>query len=264
MTGEFKMDANHSDEAHYLLRKILTLEAAELAQSHPWMWERDRWRELVFALLTRVINRSDAEIRALTHHMLALDLLDIPSLTKICDEHSQPDFQTPYAQRILEFLQESGVCSEEAQSGLAAICEAALGLEEHYNGKVQHYLRRYGELMLRDLEGVFHFTTLSAEEVQYAFTYWLQNILSMPLSLLDAHLARLCERYNLAPEQLTAAADDLDVNLAFLDDLVQRYGARVMTIQTPPAKHVEAGHRQKTKIPAKPRPKSKAIPKVKR
>ena len=35
--GEFKMDANNGDEAHYLLRKILAFEAPDLPSNHPWI-----------------------------------------------------------------------------------------------------------------------------------------------------------------------------------------------------------------------------------
>ena len=97
--------------------------------------------------------------------MLNLDLIDVATLARIHSGHRGPDFGDAHLQRILELMMESGVSSEQAQRGLAAICEAALGLKDHYNGKVQHYLRNYGELMLQDLNSIFQFSTLSEDEV---------------------------------------------------------------------------------------------------
>jgi hypothetical protein len=57
----------------------------------------------------------------------------------------------------------------------------------------------------QDLGGIFHFTTLSPEEVTYAFTYWFQNVLNMPISLLDANIKAICHQYNFSPEELITA-----------------------------------------------------------
>jgi hypothetical protein len=80
--------------------------------------------------------------------------------------------------------------------------------------------------MLRDLDRIFEFSALTEAEVRYAFTYWLQNVLNMPLSLIDENVRMFCAQHDLEPEQLFAAADELDVNLALVDDVVQLHLTR--------------------------------------
>jgi hypothetical protein len=96
-------------------------------------------------------------------------------------------------------------------------------LEEHYSGKVQYYLRYYGELMLRELEQEFRFSMLNEAEVKRAFTYWLQSVLNMPLLVADEHIDACCKENYLTPEKLFAAADKLNMNVALVGDLVQRH-----------------------------------------
>lgn len=209
-------------EATYLLRKALSLYGAELAISHPWVWEGERWKELVFALLAQVSDLSEDKVRELTDQLDYLDLLDIPALAELCRNRQAPDPNDLLARRILELLQEKGLSLAQAKRGLGAICEAALGLAEHFNGKVQNYLRSYGELMSKEFSRFFLFSTLNASEVQAAFVYWLQNVLNVPMSLLDQNIQLFCQQHGLKPAQLIAAADELDLNLALLDDLVQQ------------------------------------------
>lgn len=217
------MNATKNEEAQYLLRKLLTEEGPGLALNHPWLWEADRWKELVFALLTRVVSLPEDRARELTGNLNDLDLLDVAALANIGQDPKAPDLSNPHARHIIEELQEYGFSPEEARRALATICEAAVGLHKNFGGKVQAYLRSYGELMLREINRTFQFSALKDADVAFAFTYWLQNVLNMPLSLLDSNVLAFCEQHQLTPGQLIEAADDLDLNLAFLDDLVQRY-----------------------------------------
>jgi hypothetical protein len=212
---------SNASEARYLLLRELKSHGGELAVSHPWVWEGERWKELVFALLTQVSDVSEDVVRELTNHLEDLDLLGISALADLVRNRKSPNLDDPLARHIVEVAQEMGFEVEEAQRGVRAICEAALGLEEQFGGKVQNYLRSYGEKMLADAGRIFHFSALSASESRMAFTYWLQNVLNMPVSLLDKNVHLFCEQHGLTPSQLLAAADELDLNLALLDDLVQ-------------------------------------------
>ncbi|MCI5211346.1 MAG: hypothetical protein D3910_21755 [Candidatus Electrothrix sp. ATG2] len=44
------MNTDSLNEAQYGLRKILVLHGQDLTLLHTWVWEGDRWKELVFAL----------------------------------------------------------------------------------------------------------------------------------------------------------------------------------------------------------------------
>ena len=229
--GDSKINQPDHSEAKYLLSKALTVTEEEVVFSHLWMWEVERWKELVFALLTTVTSLPPYDIRKLVESLSDLKLLDIPTLAKLHESLKNHDLDSPYARRILEFLQENDFSLQEAQKGLITICEAAFGLHEHYSGKVQRYLRSYGELILQDLDRIFQFSNLDKAQVKYAFTYWLQNVLNMPLSLCDRSVQTFCQRYGLQLEQLFAAADELDMNLALVDDVVHSYIAKQTTMQ---------------------------------
>lgn len=214
------MNTDSRTKAQYLLRKALTLYGRDVALQHPWMWEADRWQEMVFALLVQVLNSPEGRVRQLVGHLTDLNLLNISALAGICKDGKQPNLTTPLAQQFLDFLQETGFSPAVAERGLTTICHAALVFQSHYGGKLQRYLRSYGELMLKDLDGIFQFSSLTDAEMRDAFTYWFQNTLNMPLSLVDKNLHEYCQAHGLTPAQLIEVADELDLNLAVLDDLV--------------------------------------------
>jgi hypothetical protein len=215
------MAKTDTSEARYLLLRELRSHGEELSMSHPWVWEGERWKELVFAILTQVSDLAEDDARELATELDDLELLDIPALAGLLRNRKSPDLKDPLARHLMEIAQESGLSPEQAKRGAAAICEAALALDEQFGGRVQNYLRGYGETMLRDMERIFHFSALSAPESRLAFAYWLQNVLNMPVSLLDSNVQQFCKQHGLKPSQLIAAADELDLNLAVLDDLVQ-------------------------------------------
>lgn len=203
------------------------------AFNHLWVWEGDRWNELVFALLATITNVSDEKVRELTEKLSNLDLLDVTRLTEICSKggrtglsrllssYNNVDFGHAYAHQIMEELRDYGFSQQEAEQALVTICEAASSLQKSHDGKVQRYLRHYGELMLKEIRDHFQFTALDSDKVQLAFILWFQNVLNMPISLIDDNIKEFCRQYNLQPEQLIKAADELNVNLGLVDDLVK-------------------------------------------
>ena len=96
-------------DAQYLMRKIVALEAAEVAAMHPWLRESDRWNELVFALLTRVADIPEPTLRGVIDAMSSVGLLDVSTLAGIRCGQRGPDIGTPHVRRILEFLEEVGM-----------------------------------------------------------------------------------------------------------------------------------------------------------
>jgi hypothetical protein len=75
-------------------------------------------------------------------------------------------------------------------------------------------------MMLDDVDKLFDVPSSDRSALASAYTYWLQNALSMPLSLVDQTMWTFCEKNGVTPEELIAAADDLNINIAFLDDLI--------------------------------------------
>jgi hypothetical protein len=220
---------NREAEIQYLLRRAVAAEGPSFAWSHLWVSERDRWKELVFALLTHVTSLPHFEIRQLADQLDDAGLLDVSVLAELQQEKGRAAPLGVHARSILECLQEGGFDQEEALRGLDVMCDAALSLQRQFDGKVQRYLRKYGELMLREVEDLFQFTTLDADATRSAFTYWMQNALNMPLPLLDERVRTVCQRLGIEPDELVRAADELGVNVAFLDDVLLSYDARRAT-----------------------------------
>ncbi len=137
---------------------------------------------------------------------------------------SIPKLQSEPVDRLsahfLAFLQEHGFSQQESERLLTIVSEAASALSQQFDGKIQKYLRKYGELMLKEVPALFHFTTINSDQIGHAFTYWFQNVLNMPLSLVDSNIVAFCQDNGFEVANLIAAADRLDVNLALLDDLV--------------------------------------------
>src|SRR5262249_14956232 len=125
-----------------------------------------------------------------------------------------------FANNCLKVLTEAGLSQDEARAGLKVLCETAIGIQDHFSGKVQLYLRSIGERLLNEIFHHFHFSDLKPEDVKYAFTLWLQNVAQLPLSLRDAHLITMCQAEGIVVDDLLTAADELDLNLAFVDDMV--------------------------------------------
>jgi hypothetical protein len=215
-----------NSEAQNLLRKIIVLESSD-STANPWIYENDRWKELIFALLTRIApSLPEVGIRSLIDRMHGAGLLDVKYLARIAALPMKTKLREHQARLIMELLIESAFPEEAAKNGLVAVSEAALGLQSHFDGKVQRYLRSYGEIMLADLKKFFSFSNLSDADVKHSFTYWLQNVLAMPLPLIDESWQISCRHYEIDPIHLIAAADDVGINLAVLDDLLRSYLAK--------------------------------------
>lgn len=214
------MSVEDLTEAQYLLRKLLVLHGRELALSNPWVSEFDRWKELLFALLVQVLDMPEHRVRRIVGDMADLQLLAVPTLAGLCHREHGPDSSAPAAQQVIDFLRENGVSEAAAERALAAMCQAAAGLTEHWGGRIQRYLRHYGEMMLQDLGRTFRFDTIDEAQLHNAFTYWLQNALNMPLSLVNDDLLEYARAIDSTPAALIEAADELDMNLAVLDDLI--------------------------------------------
>ena len=119
------------------------------------------------------------------------------------------------------------------QATVTAICEAAAGFSDHFDGKVQKYLRHYGELMLRQLSESFSFSGLDQAAVRHAFALWFQNVLNMPLPMPDRIAHEACEMLGVEYEPLVKAADDVGVNVALLDNVLRAYWQKEIEMGAP-------------------------------
>jgi hypothetical protein len=189
---------------------------------YQWPWENARWHELAFCIILKFAapRAQVPACRQALNMLVNLNLLHIPDLAKLLKKNSRkPQLNHPDIVLILSILQKMGISIAQARAILTTLCEAAHALQKNHSGKVQRYLRHYGEQMLREIKKHFAFTCMSDERLHDIFTLWLQNVLNMPIGLNDAAIQSLCKRCHATVQDLSEVADDLDINIALLDDM---------------------------------------------
>jgi hypothetical protein len=154
-----------------------------------------------------------------------LGLLNIGQLAEVSGFSTHEELVGPFANRFVKVLIESGFSHAEALAGLKVLREAAVSIRDHYGGKLQLCLRSVGERFLAEIGESFPFSELKTEEAKHAFTLWLQNVAHLPLSLRDRSLVAMCQAEGIEVDDLLTAADELDLNLAFVDDMVHHWQA---------------------------------------
>lgn len=209
------------DEIAFQLRKAILEFSDEVAESHRWLWEVERWKELVFSLLSRALPVNSTVIRRAIATLGSLGLLDINA------ELTGPDHAIRQ-NRLIGTLVDLGWTEDDAVRAFSIVREAAQGIEKHFGGKTQLVLRKYAELMIVELSTTFALTSLDEAATRDALTLWLQNVADLPVSLRTPELTEFCERHGVDAPAVIRVADSLDVNLAFLDDILASH-ARATT-----------------------------------
>jgi len=197
-------------------------EAFSLApEQYQWPLETERWHELAFCLLYRIgqPHLQAEEARRIVEILAELDLLEVEELASWMGAGGEVDHNQPDAQWVLGLLGYFGLPLEKATVALSTWCQAAQTLQQGFGGKLQRYLRQYGQQMVDDMQQRFRFTQIDDADARQAFTHWLQNVLNMPLALMEPAVEQLCEALELTPEEWVTLADELDLNLALLDDM---------------------------------------------
>ncbi|MEP6754601.1 MAG: hypothetical protein ABJA67_03785 [Chthonomonadales bacterium] len=196
--------------AEELLGGLVEQYGAELVGQHRWFDERDRWLELVHAILSQITAQPEPKVRAAVEEISHRGLLDQPVTVQRADVGVQ----------LVAALQSHGLTAQEADTGLQALRAVVSTLERDYGGKCQIYLRYCFEQMADHMQAVFPIPSLNAGQVRHAVRFWLQNSLSAPLTLEHPEALEFCADHGVAWGDLIAAADRADIHFALLDDLV--------------------------------------------
>lgn len=216
------MSTTEQQTAIYQLKRAVMDDAYELYAEHPWFWEGARWNELLFAIAARVSGIEEAAARVLITELNELDLIDLKDLAALPRAaDGKADSNSPAFKALAETMTRYAVDENRVHRTVTAFSDAAVAFDRGFDGKVQKYLRHYGERILGELDEHFRFTDLTEDETGDAFTEWLQNCLAMPLSLRDADMKAFCEARGITVEALIEAADAADINVAYLDDITQ-------------------------------------------
>jgi hypothetical protein len=184
-----------------------------LLPTYAWASEADRWAELVFCLLSQCSDQDAETIRGAVAMLEALGLLDVDLLATLAE-------RKPEGTVIAYVLKQHGLEEQEVQCAVATLIRAALAFQRDYEGKVQRYLRRHAERMRDDLVRAFGDAPLNKAQLRQAVSHWLQNVASLPVSLENPSVQAFCKDHGISIEELIRAADDLDLNIALIDDLL--------------------------------------------
>ena len=99
-----------------------------------WPWEKARWYELVFCILTTIGEPQvlAGTARRLTNTMSELELLDLGELAKLNPPDDAVEAVKSKLVTIDTLLQQVGFTPEKSRSAVTAICEAASSIQEKF------------------------------------------------------------------------------------------------------------------------------------
>jgi len=191
-----------------------------------WPWEKARWYELVFCILTTIGEPQvlAGTARRLTNILVEVRLLDLSTLAKLNPPEDAEKTANSVLVTIDTLLQQVGFTPEKSISAVTAICEAASSIQEKYDGKVQNYFHKYGTYMLDQIKVDFGFSQF--DDAPRAFAIWLQNTLNMPVPASNPLADQACESLGVTYDALVEAANQQDINVALLDDALRAYWER--------------------------------------
>lgn len=206
-----------------LLKEIWAEHADELPSAYKWEDESDRWYELIYCIFLRRSQMAPARLRMMIDAMNTLDLLSVESLTKLPTRGGALNWDDGRCSLLLDILVARGMARQEAMSCLQTVAEAANGLASKYKGKLQKLIRSQLEPIVRTLDETFRFSQLNERDEVNMLVHWLQNAFEFPLALSNPYVEQFCRENNVSTEALEDAADQLDINLSVVDDLLEIY-----------------------------------------
>jgi hypothetical protein len=197
------------------LQELCARHESDLA-TYAWVSEDDRWAELVFCLLDQCHRQDPETTRSAVTTLQYLDLLESAKLA-LLDQPAGAEAATVVAY----VLKQHGFPPEPVAKSLSVLAHVAQALQRDHGGKMQRYMRRHAEALRDDLVGALSNGALSGAEWRYAVSHWLQNAFSLPLSLEHEAVKEFCAQNEVSTQDLWLAADELDLNLALVDDLLE-------------------------------------------
>ena len=193
---------------------------------YQWPWENQRWYELVFCLLAAVEGQygPDSPAATATRVLVDLDLLDVPVLAANQAAEGSAADSDSYLAHLAVVLQRSGFAPDQVDRLLPALCAAASAVQEKHGGKVQAALRVHSKLLIDRLtEELSLAPHLGAENAHLAITNWLQNVMNVPVPVPSKGLTAFCQRTGAQPADVIKMVDELDINVALLDEVLNQW-----------------------------------------
>lgn len=181
-----------------------------------WASEKDRWEELLVCVINQINPEPNIEeIRAVIDILGKINLTSAENLSNIKVESKEYNF-------IFFLFQRFNFTDEETNLALETIISLSKIVNKNFDGKIQRYMRIYFEIMRNEMCESFKDIGLSSKQIRYAVTHWLQNSTNAPLSLEHKAVETFYNENGTNENEFIKAADDLDINLAVIDDLLEK------------------------------------------
>ena len=195
-----------------------------LPADYKWEDESARWTELVYCIFAELTEHSYRDARRLANDIADLNLLDVSDLAGIpIMDNGMVNPDNSRVKTITDILKANGVTDDDIKKSLSAICKVAQAISENYDDKIQKFLRKYGHEIVNEFDSHVSFSEVSKGTQSRILVKWIQNTLAMPLAFSNVYTARFCERKDASYWELAEAADNLGINGAMLDDLLEVY-----------------------------------------
>ena len=193
-----------------------------LPAEYRWEDEKDRWTELVYAIFAEQSGKGERDSRIIVSSLASLGALEFEKLAKALTDNGQLDMSNKLITNTIDILAMKGVKENAAKDTILSICQMAKAIQSKY-GKLQIFLRSHAENMLKDLADTVPFTSIDDKLEKHIYITWMQNALELPIAGSDEYIFEFCKEKKCTLEELVAIADEIDVNVAILDDLVRFY-----------------------------------------
>jgi len=195
-----------------------------LPGDYRWEDERSRWNELVYCIFAELTGHAYRDARRLADDIADLDLLDIGVLASVpIMDDGMPNPENKRVRTITDILKTNGVSEDDIKKSLSAVCKVAQAIQENYDGKIQKFLRKYGHEIVNEFDSHVSFSEVDKGTQSRILVKWIQNTLAMPLAFSNVYTVRFCERKGANYWELAEAADNVGINAAVLDDLLEVY-----------------------------------------
>lgn len=181
-----------------------------------WSSEKDRWQELLVCMINQVKPEPNMdEVREATEIWEKLNLTSPRALSAIKEDDREHSF-------LLMTLMQYDFTADEALTAVNMVIALGKIVSQNYNGKLQTCIRKYAAALRDELTKTFADVGLDNSQINYGVVHWLQNTMNAPLSLSHKSVIAFCREKNVTPQELWDAADQLEINLAVIDDVLER------------------------------------------
>ncbi len=177
-----------------------------------WTSEQDRWAELVVCIVGSCVGWDEA--RSIVADFETVGLLRPSRLAVVSGADSE-------ATSVARFvLREHGVSRFDIERLLRALARVGHVVHESFGGRVQKFIRARALEVATELEDRLR-VDADQPELRVAIRLWFQNAFNLPVPVDHPALDRFLAEHDATLDDLVAAADRMDINLAVVDDLMR-------------------------------------------